>query len=177
MYAGHLGFALGAYSFRRTLPLWLLLLASQIPDWLDAGACIADVDRGGRYGLYTHGWIPVGIAAVVCGLVALLLTRDAAGALLVALVEVSHYPLDYFTGRKPTWPGGPIIGLDLYRSPMADLALEGAVIVVGWLLYRRTLPDDVRNDGMTFATLFALLAFQIVAGIAFLLSIGGRVKC
>ena len=37
MYAGHLGFALGAYSFRRTIPLWLILIAAQLPDWLDAG--------------------------------------------------------------------------------------------------------------------------------------------
>ena len=177
MYAGHLGFALGAYSFRRTLPLWLLLIASQIPDWLDAGACIADVDRGGPFGLYTHGWIPVGLAAVACALIAFLITRDVAGALLVALVEASHYPLDYLTGLKPTWPGGPIVGLNLYSRPMVDLALEGAVILVGWLLYRRTLPRGVQNDGMTYAVLFALLALQVFAGIAFLFSIGGHVKC
>ncbi|HEV2643190.1 MAG TPA: hypothetical protein VGT98_10800, partial [Candidatus Elarobacter sp.] len=164
MYAGHLGFALGAYSYRRTLPLWLLLVASQIPDWLDAGACIADVDRGGPFGLYTHGWLAVGLAAIACSAIAFALTRDVAGALLVALVEASHYPLDYLTGLKPTWPGGPIIGLNLYSRPMVDLALEGAVILAGWLLYRRTLPESVRNDGMTYAVLFALLTLQIIAG-------------
>lgn len=176
MYAGHLGFALGAYSFRRTIPLWLVLIASQLPDWLDAGMCMASMDRG-PYGLYTHGIAAVTIGAVVFGVVALLLTRDLAAALIVAGVVMSHYLLDYLTGLKPTWAGGPIIGLDLYARPMIDLVLESLTVIVGWLLYRRTLPQSVRNDGMVYATLFALIALQIVAGVVLALSIGGHIKC
>jgi membrane-bound metal-dependent hydrolase YbcI (DUF457 family) len=176
MYAGHLGFALGAQSFRRTLPLWLILIAAQVPDWLDAGMCLADADRG-PYGLYTHGLIPVVAAALAFGVLTWLIVRDPIGALLVAGVVLSHYALDYFTGQKPTWPGGPIIGLDLYARPMLDLVLETATVVVGWLLYRRSLPRAVRNDGMVYATLFALIAVQIIAGVAFALNLGGHVKC
>jgi hypothetical protein len=176
MYAGHLGFALGAYSFRRTIPLWLILIASQLPDWLDAGMCMADVDRG-PYGLYTHGIAAVAIGALAFGVLTWLLTRDVAGALIVAGTVASHYLLDYFTGTKPTWSGGPIIGLYLYGKPLADLALETVVIVAGWLLYRRTLPSSVRNDGMVYATLFALIALQLVAGAVFALSLGGHIKC
>lgn len=176
MYAGHLGFALGAYSFRRTIPLWLILIGAQLPDWLDAGMCMASMDRG-PYGLYTHGIAAVTIGAVVFGVVALLLTRDLAAALIVAGVVMSHYLLDYLTGLKPTWAGGPIIGLDLYARPMIDLVLESLTVIVGWLLYRRTLPQSVRNDGMVYATLFALIALQIVAGVVLALSIGGHIKC
>lgn len=176
MYAGHVGFALGAYSFRRTLPLWLIVIAAQIPDWLDAGMCIADVDRG-PYGLYTHGLVAVGLAAVVFIALTYVLTSDAAGSLLVGFVVVSHYGLDYFTGLKPTWAGGPIIGLHLYDYPAADIALESITILIGWLLYRRAIPGSVRNDGMTYALLFALLALQLLAGLAFSFSVGGHMKC
>lgn len=176
MYAGHVGFGLGAYSFRKTLPLWLLLVAAQIPDWLDAGFCMADVDRG-PYGLYTHGFLPVAMAAVVFAAITFAITRDLAGTLVVALVVASHWGLDYFTGMKPTWAGGPIVGMNLYSRPVIDVALESATILAGWLLYRRTLPASVRNHGWTYATLFALCALQVLAGAAFALSLGGHTKC
>lgn len=176
MYAGHLGFALGAYSFRRTVPLWLVLIAAQFPDWLDAGMCMASMDRG-PYGLYTHGIVAVALAAVGFGVVTWILVRDVTSALIVAGVVVSHYGLDYFTGLKPTWSGGPIIGLDLYARPAADLVLETITVAAGWLLYRRTFPRSVRNDGMVYATLFALIVLQIIAGVFLALSLGGHIKC
>ncbi|MEO6779236.1 MAG: hypothetical protein ABI194_07235 [Gemmatimonadaceae bacterium] len=176
MYAGHIGFALGAYSFRRTLPLWLLLIAAQIPDWLDAGFCVADVSRGPA-GLYTHGFIPVAAAAIVCGAFTYLLTHDAIGAMIVALVVTSHWFLDYLTGIKPTWPGGPIVGMNLYTRPVIDVVLESATILIGWLLYRRALPESVRDNGWTYATLFSLCGLQVLAGAAFALSLGGHPKC
>ena len=176
MYAGHIGFGLGAYSFRKTVPLWLLLIAAQIPDWLDAGYCVADLDRG-PYGLYTHGFIPVAAAAVLAALFTYVLIDDASGALLVALVVASHWGLDYLTGIKPTWPGGPVVGLNLYARPVVDVILESATILIGWLLYRRTLPRSVRNSGWTYAILFTLCALQVLAGVAFALSLGGHPKC
>jgi membrane-bound metal-dependent hydrolase YbcI (DUF457 family) len=176
MYAGHVGFGLGAYSFRKTIPLWLILIAAQIPDWLDAGYCIANVARGPS-GLYSHGFIPVGAAAVVCAVLAYALTRDVASALIVALVVGSHWGLDYFTGIKPTWPGGPIVGMGLYARPLADFVLESVTIIAGWLLYRRTLPRQARNTTWTYAILFSLCALQVLAGAAFALNLGGHTKC
>lgn len=176
MYAGHVGVALGAYSFRRSIPLWLILIAAQLPDWLDAGMCMGSVDRG-PYGLYTHGVAAVAIGAAVFGAAAWALTRDGPGALLVAGVVVSHYLLDYFTGFKPTWSGGPVIGLNLYSHPAVDLVLETTTVAAGWLLYRRTLPRAIRSDGMVYATLFALIALQLVAGVVLALSLGGHIKC
>lgn len=176
MYAGHIGFGLGAYSFRKTLPLWLVLVAAQIPDWLDAGYCIAGVNRGPS-GLYTHGFFPVAVAAVAAATLTLALTRDSTGALIVAIVVASHWVLDYFTGIKPTWPGGPLVGMHLYAHPAADVLIEGATVLVGWLLYRRTLPTSVRNNRWTYATLLALFGLQLAAGIAFALNMGGRTKC
>jgi len=35
----------------------------------------------------------------------------------------------------------------------------------------------VRNDGMVYATLFTLIALQLVAGVVLALSLGGHIKC
>lgn len=176
MYAGHIGVGLGAWSYRKAIPLWLLLVAAQFPDWLDAGMCLADLDRG-PFGLYTHGFIPVGIAALAFALVAYAITRDFSAALIMALVVTSHWALDYLTGMKPTWPGGPIVGLGLYSRPVLDVMMESATILAGWLLYRRTLSREMRNHGWTYAMLFTLCALQVLAGAAFALSLGGHTKC
>lgn len=176
MYAGHVGFALGAYSFRRTLPLWLIIVAAQVPDWLDAGYCIAGVERG-PYGLFTHGVIAVAAAAVVFAAITYAMSRDRLGAVIVAGVVISHYVLDYFTGHKPTWAGGPIVGLNLYARPVADVMIESITVLAGWLLYRHSLPRAVRDDGMVYAILFSLIALQALAAVAFALNMTGHVKC
>lgn len=176
MYAGHLGFALGAYSFRKTIPLWLLLIAAQLPDWLDAGACVINVDRG-PLGVYTHGVVVVSACAVGLGSAYFVAIGDMLGAFIVGVTVASHYGLDYLTGVKPTWLGGPVIGLGLYDRPIVDVAMEGATILVGWLLYRRSVPLERRNDRMVYMVLGSLLAFQVVAGVAFYMKAGGQLKC
>jgi hypothetical protein len=176
VYVGHLGFALGAYSFRRTIPLWLILIAAQLPDWFDAGYCFVGASRGPA-ALYTHGLYVVAGAAIILGAIYVLVTRDALGAFILGTVVVSHYGLDLFTGIKPTWPGGPTIGLLLYHRPVMDILLEIATIFIGWLLYRRTLPRDARDSNSVYAILVALIALQAAAGIAFYLNLGGQMKC
>lgn len=179
MYAGHVGAALGARALRRTVPIWLLVVAAQLPDWMDAGACTLGLPRGPG-ALYTHGFGAVGIAAATMALLFATWTRDARGALVLALLVLSHWPLDFVTGLKPTWSGGPVVGLDLYSRPGADVLVEGAVIVAGWLVYRRTLPREARagSAGRAVAGIAAaLLALQVAAGVALALQLGGRIKC
>jgi len=176
MYAGHVSVALGAHGLRRRTPLWLLLLAAQLPDWYDAGFCSLALDRG-RDGLYTHGLHVIALSAIVLAGGYALATRDRFGGVIVALTLASHYALDFLTGVKPTWPGGPSIGLALYARPTTELFLELATILLGWWLYRRTLPGEQRNRWTVYAMLAALLAWQAIAGVAFYLNLGGNTKC
>lgn len=176
MYAGHVGVALGARSLRRAVPLWLLVAAAQLPDWLDAGMCVENMNRG-PYGLFTHGVAAVAAAAVAVAVVYALAASDWRGGGVVAAVTLSHYPLDYLTGRKPTFANGPIIGLNLYSRPAVDLLLEGVVITAGWWIYRRSLPQEPRSGASANALLFSLLGLQIAADIALALNATGHVKC
>ena len=161
MYAGHVGIALGFRSVRGAPPLWLLVLAAQGPDW---GDMLHEALRlpFGNPGWSSHSFPMVGVGALGAGAVAWLVTRRGGtpgrAALIAAVAYLSHWLADFFTGNKPTWPGGPVVGLGLYSHPLRDLALEGAVIVCGWWLWRRALPRP--GGRLSYTLLAALLACQ-----------------
>jgi hypothetical protein len=175
MYVGHMGFALGAHGIRRTVPLSLLVIASQLPDWTDAGFCLAGV-RTSVPGMLSHSIPSIAILALIAAVTYAIIERDPAGILLVMAVVASHAAADYVTGIKPTWAGGPMIGLQLYKRPVIDFIVESIVIVAGWLVYRRSLAPDRRSTEPMFTLLGALLVIQIGADIFLSLARGLR-KC
>jgi len=175
VYAGHIGIALGAHGIRKAIPLWLLVIASQLPDWADAGLCLANI-RPTVPGLYSHSFPAVGILALIAAVVYSMMVRDPAGMFIVATVVVSHALLDFLTGTKPTWIGGPVVGLGLYHHPLIDFAIEAMVLTAGWLIYRQSLPEDRRSSAPVFTLLGALLAIQAAADIFFSFATGLR-KC
>lgn len=147
MYVGHVGIAMALRRARGAPALWLLVVASQLPDWGDAlldlyGERPADPAWG------PHGWPLVGFGALGVAVIGARLTRSWQGGLLAALACVSHWCADYLTGWKPTWPGGPVnVGLGWYAHQSRDFLLESAVAIVGWLLWRTTLPAVTEPPG------------------------------
>lgn len=167
MYIGHVGAALAAKRVRASIGLLPLLIATYAPDWIDTGMCLA-----GTYdarGMLSHSILSVLFFALVGFSWYAIVTRDWSGATIVAAVIVSHLFLDWITGYKPTWPGGPMIGLRLYDHPIADFIAEGVTIAVGTLLYARTLPPRQRPWVDLSIMLGALLALQLTIDIAHLL--------
>jgi hypothetical protein len=173
--AGHVGVAIGALGIRRTVPLWLLIIASQLPDWTDAILCSSGV-RSATPGMLSHSIVAVASMAAAAALAAFLISRDPGGSLLVAAVVVTHLLGDFLTGLKPTWPGGPLIGLELYKQPAYDFIIEALIITAGWILYQRSLDPAARYSSRTRQLLFMLIAVQALADIALTLSPGMR-KC
>lgn len=165
MYAGHIGIALGARRARDDVPLWLLVLAAQGCDWADV--VFGDFDHLPHAELWSHSLLAVAIGALLTGLLALAIARTRGAALLVAAVYLSHIAADYVTGHKPTWAGGPRIGLALYGHAVADFALECAIVVGGWLLYRGSLPRGARRGTLLSLLLAALLGAQLLVDISF----------
>jgi hypothetical protein len=173
MYTGHLGIALAAKSARQSVPLWVLVIAAQGCDWVDAGAwLVGHADPASSRWLVFGNWtaqmvshsVPsvVAIAILIAGLY-YAATHDGLAAILVAGATLSHVLVDYITAAKPTWPGGPRIGLSLYSYPFADFVVETALVLIGWLLYRRSLPERRGALPAAWLMLAALVALQLFA--------------
>ena len=175
MLVGHVGVAIGAHGIRKTLPLGLLIIASQLPDWIDATLCMSGV-RSSVPGMLSHSLPAITVLAVVAGILTFARSRDVAASSLVGMVVASHVIGDYFTGIKPLWAGGPTVGLGLYDRPALDFVFEAAVITAGWLLYRSSFPAERRSSREVSAVLVVLLALQLGADVVFWLSPGMQ-KC
>jgi hypothetical protein len=167
MYIGHVGAALAAKRVRRSIGLLVLLIATYTPDWVDTGLCL--VGKHNSNGMLSHS-IPAVVLFAIIGFAAYALaTRDWRAALVVAAVILSHMFLDWITGYKPTWPGGPMIGLQLYQHPLLDFVVEGVVIAIGGILYARTLPPR-RSPWIDISIMLGvLLALQLGIDIAAML--------
>ena len=174
MYIGHVGAALAAKRFRASIGLLVLLVATYVPDWVDGGLCVAGVYN--PEGMLSHSIPAVLLFALVGFSLYAARTRDRTGALIIAGLIVSHMLLDWITGYKPTWPGGPMIGLRLYSHPVVDFVVEGLVIVAGALLYARTLPARRRPWIDVAIMLGALLLLQLGIDVAHIM-MKSLIKC
>lgn len=134
MFVGHVGLALLARARRTGPSFWVLLAAALGPDWLELPFRLAHVAPG-RVLMLTHSLL----ATVVCAALAAasygIARRDRTGAMLVAAVWLSHWPADLLTGVKPTWPGGPSLGISLYARPELDLLIEIGIALAAWTVY------------------------------------------
>jgi membrane-bound metal-dependent hydrolase YbcI (DUF457 family) len=65
--------------------------------------------------------------------------RDPLTAAVVAALVLSHWFLDVLMHRRdvPVWPGGPRVGLGLWNSVAATVALEAGIYGAGIALYLR----------------------------------------
>src|SRR4051812_23535710 len=167
MYIGHVGAALAGKRVRRSIGLLVLLVATYAPDWIDTGLCLA-----GAYnpeGMLSHSVPAVALLALIGFAAYGLATRDWRAAAVIAAVVISHMLLDWITGYKPTWPGGPTIGLRLYERPVADFVAEGVAIAIGAVLYAKTLPPRRRPWIDLTSMLGALLLLQLSIDVAHML--------
>jgi membrane-bound metal-dependent hydrolase YbcI (DUF457 family) len=157
VYAGHAAIALLVKGVRPKIPLAVLVPVAFAPDWIE---WVAD-GLGHHNRMISHSLVSVGLGALVVGLVYWAVRRTPGDALAVALTYVSHWAADFLTGIKPTWPGGPQVGLLLYRYPGLDVVLESVVIVVCWRVYQRSLTPEARRRTVNRLIPAGLIAMQI----------------
>lgn len=157
MYAGHAAIALLAKSQRPRIPIVLLVPAAFGPDWVawffELLNRPADV--------VAHSFVSIGFGATALALAYFLATRARVDALVLGLTYVSHWPADFITGLKPTWPGGPLVGLQLYASPVADVVLEALVVIGCWWVYERSLHLDAGRRRASAIIPVGLIGMQI----------------
>ena len=154
MITGHLGIAAAARSRGPAMSLLWLIPVSIAPDLLDVGYAVVGICS--PYGLYSHTVHAAVLTGAVLGGAAFLATGSRGAGLLTALVVLAHLPLDLVTGHKIFWPGGPLIGLDVYRRPLLDFVLEVPILVAGWWLMRRS------GRGPRWATATAMVVALVI---------------
>jgi hypothetical protein len=162
--SGHLAIALALRSAIKRGELfdhgrWLLpalFTAAIAPDLLDLA--YAKARFCSPLGLYSHALVPLAtltLAAIVVGWV--IFTNGKVPALLACAVLI-HLPADFVTGEKLLWYNGPVVGLNLYRWPIADFFIELPIIVAGWWILRRS---DGARRAHPWATHWVALCFLI----------------
>ena len=105
----------------------------------------------------TIGW------ALVAGGGYWAVTKYRAGAAWIAILVASHWVLDFVTHRPdlPLWPGGPKVGLGLWSSTFATIAVEEATLAIGlWICVVHTSPRDrIGRWGFVGFVVFLLVAY------------------
>lgn len=160
MYVGHAGIALLATGVRPRLPLWLLLIAAFSVDLFEVALKLAGLEQ---WAPQPAEALPVAVGlAVGFALAGGLWTRSAMGALVLAAVAFTHPLGDLVTGSLPLWVGGPDVGAGLFQRPWLDFAIEGPLVLVGWLVYRQTLSARARRSWAAWAIPVVLGLCQVV---------------
>lgn len=160
MYVGHAALATLAKGRRPRIPIALLVPVAFAPDWVE---WIADA-FGDHNRVLSHSLVSVGIGATVVALVYWLTSGSAADAAVLWLTYASHWPADFITGMKPTWPGGPTVGLMLYDHALWDVIVESVLVVLCWLYYRRSIPLEARRRSVVFLIPLGMIGMQILFG-------------
>jgi len=162
VFAGHAALALFAKGRRPRVPLALLAVIAFAPDWIEW----IFAAFGHRNREFSHSLVSVGIGASLAALAYGAARRDWSGALAVWLTYASHWPADFITARKPTWPGGPIVGLGMYTKPLVDAAIEFTLIGLCWVVYRRSLSATSPTRSQSALIPLGLVVAQIIFLIA-----------
>ena len=162
MYAGHAAVALALRAREPRLPILPLAIAAFGPDWLELLFMIPGKREGTA--LFTHS-----IPAVLIGgglAAALYSATRRPGGWTIFLAWLLHWPADLLTGRKPILFREPLIGLDLYKIPAVDFALESVVVVIGCALYSRAFPPRGELRRVVVILGASLIAMQAAVDVA-----------
>jgi hypothetical protein len=104
---------------------------------------------------------------LLCAALYRIQTGFARGAVVVGLLVVSHWLLDYVVHVPdlPLYPGGPKVGLGLWHSPPATIVVEAIMSLVGIALYLGTTRARDRVGRYGLAAFLALIGLSYVGAL------------
>jgi hypothetical protein len=139
MFLGHFATAYAAKKLAPRTSLGTLFAAAQLPDLVWPWLLLAGVEHVSivpgdtaftplRFDSYpiSHSLLTIAAMGAAFGAVHFWRKRRALDALVLALLPVGHWVLDFFSHRPdmPLWPGGPRLGLGLWNSVPATITIE-----------------------------------------------------
>ncbi|WP_141433811.1 permease [Bacillus sp. 03113] len=161
MFAGHFGVAAAVKSKTPEVPLWALMLSTQLLDVVFVPLLISGVEglepvEGGGYGRviihahYTHSLISALVISIIAGLLAWRFWGKRGGTVISSVV-FSHWLLDLIVHRADMaiLPGAlgdlPLLGLGLWKFPIVSMVVELALVIIGSFLYYRSLVPKAKG--------------------------------
>jgi hypothetical protein len=116
---------------------------------------------------YSHSLFTLIVWGALFGYVYRRRTGDRRAALVIGLLVVSHWVLDFITHRPdmPLYPGSPLVGLGLWNSPAATVIVEAIMLIAGVVIYTRgtRARDGIGRWG--FWSLIVLLALSYLSSL------------
>jgi hypothetical protein len=156
MLAGHFGLAAGVKSQEQQIPLWALMLSTQLLDVVflvlyafGIENMVPEPGKTATYGNFTGNNIFYShslVGALIISLIAFIVAAIPWGrrnGLIIGAVVFSHWILDLIVHRPDlaVLPGNagnlPLLGLGLWNIPWLSFVVEMAIILVGAFLYYR----------------------------------------
>jgi hypothetical protein len=150
MFVGHIGAALAAKRLSPRTSLGTLVVAGSFLDFVWPFLLLAGAERvriapsGNPFLALDFESYPISHSGLAVLLWAALLagayqwwTGSARGAVVIAGLVASHWVLDVVSHVPdlPVWPGGPKVGLGLWRAVPAAVAVELAIFAAGLGVY------------------------------------------
>ncbi|HUP27925.1 MAG TPA: permease [Chloroflexia bacterium] len=195
MLAGHFGLAAIVKSRQPQVPLWALMLSTQLLDVIFVVLYLMGIERldpiqgtTGGYGNffitadYTHSLVGALGISLVAALMAMIPWGRRSGAIIGVMV-FSHWLLDLLVHRAdmPILPGNsgglPRLGLGLWQLPWVSAAMELVLLVIGAFLYyhaaMRTAIKAERLEAKAGGTPRSFRSQAIVASVALFLFLVG----
>ena len=108
---------------------------------------------------WSHSLVLVAVWGAVFAAIHRLATGNRAAGIVLALLVVSHWLLDYVAHRPdmPLVPGGARYGLGLWNSVPLTIAVEGGLFCLGvWVYAQATRPSGSRGQ-WAFVSLVAVM--------------------
>ncbi|MDN3956390.1 permease [Sporolactobacillus laevolacticus] len=186
MFAGHFALASGVKAKTPQVPLWALMLSTQLLDVLFVPLLLTGVETivpvgHGGYGEavihadYTHSLTSALLISLIFGFLAARLWGRK-GGVIIGSVVFSHWILDLFVHRidLPIFPANignfPLLGLGLWRYPVISILLEGLLVMVGLILYIRSIVPGTSGKTRVMAIISAsvmgtLLSLSLLSSI------------
>jgi len=179
MFLGHFAVALAAKRAAPQISLGTLFLAAQLADLVWPTLVLAGVERFEiRPGItavtplefihypYSHSLAALAAWGAALGAAFFLWNREARAAAVLFALVLSHWVLDAVSHRPDlplTHGGAERIGLGLWNSLPATLAVEGGLLAAGVVLYARTTRPLDRTGRWSLGALVVFLALVYLA--------------
>lgn len=161
MFAGHFGVAAAVKAKSPKVPLWSIMVCTQLIDIIFVPLLLTNVETivnvsgtgyGGSiiYAFYSHSLVGTLLLAILVGTGAGHFWGKKSGFILGSVI-FSHWILDLLVHRQdlPILPGNlgnlPLVGLGLWNFPVVSILVEAMLIIIGAFMYFKSITSKSNN--------------------------------